>query len=493
MKRLIIIFFVLIGIGSSAQQKLEFKINGLEDTTVFLARYFGDRLYYADTTISKNGSLIFNTKKFVSGVYAVVCPGSNYFELVVADEDVLMETNIDDLSGKMVVKKSKNNKLFYGYIKFLGDKKLEANSLNGDKEKMKKIDLEVKEYQKTNLFNNPDLFAAKVLAMSVDRPLPEDIRNNDTLRYHFMLKHYWENIDVTDNRIIHSPVYHKKLENFFRMIPQHPDTICQYAHKLISQMDETSDLFKYTVHHITYKYETSNIMGMDAVFVCMANQYYCPEAETKAFWLDSTKLNELCEKAEKTEPLLVGKPAPRIILADTTQENWVDFYNLDNKYNLLMFWDPDCGHCKKEIPKLLNLYHELKDLNVDIEFIGLGTNLENEKWRKFIKDKQLDWLNLSDFPDANENPTKYLFEKKVTDLKSLNFRKTYDIFSTPQVYLVDREKKILGKRLDAITLSRMLQHMEGIEIEYLKTLEELQQKEKEKKDKAKKDKENKEK
>ena len=230
MKRLIIILFVLIGIGSSAQQKLEFKINGLEDTTVFLARYFGDRLYYADTTISKNGSLIFNTKKFVSGVYAVVCPGSNYFELVVADEDVLMETNIDDLSGKMVVKKSKNNKLFYGYIKFLGDKKLEANSLNGDKEKMKKIDLEVKEYQKTNLFNNPDLFAAKVLAMSVDRPLPEKIRNNDTLRYQFMLKHYWENIDVTDNRIIHSPVYHKKLENFFRMIPQHPDTICQYAH-----------------------------------------------------------------------------------------------------------------------------------------------------------------------------------------------------------------------------------------------------------------------
>ena len=492
MKKLIILFFALITIASSAQQKLEFKISGLKDTTVFLARYFGERLYYADTSISENGSLVFDTKSLVGGVYAVVCPGSNYFEFVVTDEDVLMETNINNLSGKMVVKKSENNKLFYNYIKFLGNKKNEANSSKGNKDKMKKIDLEVKEFQKTNIFDS-DLFAAKLLAMSIDRPLPEDIRENDTLRYRFMLKYYWENIDLTDNRIIHSPVYHKKLDNFFRMIPQHPDTICRYAKYLINQMDETSTLFKYTVNHITYKYETSNIMGMDAAFVCMAKEYYCPAENTKAFWLDSTKLVELCEKAEKLEPLLVGKKAPRIILADSTEENWVDFYKLENKYNLLMFWDPDCGHCKKEIPKLLNLYHELKDQKVDIEFIGFGTNLENDKWRKFIKDKKLDWLNLSDFPDANENPTKYLFEKKVTDLKSLNFRKTYDIFSTPQVYLLDEEKKIIGKRLDAITLCRMLQHLEGIEIEYLNTLEELQKKEKEKKEKAKKDKEMKDK
>ena len=488
MKKILFILFALITVGGNAQQKLEFKIDGLKDTTVFLARYFGERLYYADTTISKKEVVIFNHKKLVEGVYAVVCPGSNYFEFVVSDEDVLMETQLKDLSGSMIVKKSKNNQLFYNYINFLAKKKKEANFSKDKEDKMKEIDLEVKEYQKTNLFNHLDLLAAKVLAMSIDPVIPQEVKKNDTLKYNYILKHYWDNIDVSDKRIIHSPVYHKKLDNFFKMVPQHPDTICRYAHQLIDQMDVTSDLFKYTVHHITYKYETSNIMGMDAVFVCMAQQYYCPAISTKAFWLDSTKLVELCDKAEKLEPLLVGKPAPRLVLADTSQENWIDFYKLDNKYNLLMFWDPDCGHCKKEIPKMLNLYHELKEKKVDIEFIGFGTNLENEKWKKFIKDKNLDWLNLSDFPDANENPSNYLFEKKVTDLKSLNFRKTYDIFSTPQVYLVDKEKKIIGKRLDALTLSRMLQHLEDIEIEYLKTLEELQAKEKAKKEKAKKEK-----
>jgi thiol-disulfide isomerase/thioredoxin len=142
----------------------------------------------------------------------------------------------------------------------------------------------------------------------------------------------------------------------------------------------------------------------------------------------------------------------------------------------LLFWDPDCGHCKKEIPKLLKLYHDFKDMGVDIEFFAYGTNLENEDWIKFIAENKLDWTNLSDFPAANENPRAYLYEKKVTDLKSLNFRKTYDIFSTPQVYLLDSEKKIIGKRLDALTLGKMVEHLENIEMYYVTTLEEQEKK-----------------
>ena len=486
MKKITLLSFILISLISFGQQKLEFKISGLQDTTVYLARYFGEKLYYADTTYAKDENVVFNSKELVGGVYAVVCPGSKYFEFIVTEEDVLMETDINDFAGKMNVKKSENNKVFYDYIRFLGDKKKEAGMLQGakNKDKMAALDKEVKTYQKEQIFDQNHLFGAKVLAMSIDPIIPQEFQSNDTLKYRYFLAHYWDNIDVTDKRIVHTPVYHNKLNHFFKkMIPQHPDTICKYAHELIDKMDPESDLFKYTVHFITYNYETSNIMGMDAVFVCMALKYYCPAEESGAFWLDSTKLVDLCEKATKLEPLLMGKKAPRIILADTAQENWIDFYKLPQKYNLLIFWDPDCGHCKKQVPKLLKLYHELKEKEVDIEFIGYGTNLENEDWNKFIREKKLDWLNLSDFPDANENPTKYLFEKKVTDLKSLNFRKTYDIFSTPQVYLVDKDKKIIGKQLDALTVAKMMEHMEDIKLDYLPILEEEAKKETEKRKK----------
>ena len=74
MKKILLFILTFGAVTSIAQQKLEFKINGLKDTTVFLARYFGERLYYADTAESKNQTVIFNKKELIGGVYAVVCP-----------------------------------------------------------------------------------------------------------------------------------------------------------------------------------------------------------------------------------------------------------------------------------------------------------------------------------------------------------------------------------------------------------------------------------
>lgn len=487
MKKISFLLFLFIVTSFVGQQNLNFKIEGLNDTTIFLARYFGDKLYYADTSFSKNQKVVFNKKKLVGGIYALVCPGSKYFEFIVSDEDVVMETDINDFNGKMKVLKSENNQLFYEYIRFLGSMKERASKIEGNDNKRSELDLLVKDFQKNKILNNQDKLAAKVLAMSIEPIIPDEIKDNDSLKYRFFLDHYWDNIDVTDNRIVHTPVYHKKLDFFFKkMIPQIPDTICKYATQLIDQMDEKSDLFKYTVHHLTYKYETSNIMGMDGVFVCMAQKYYCPANNSKAFWLDSTKLVDLCEKANKTFPLLIGKYAPRLILADTSEKKWVDFYKLPNKYNLLVFWDPDCGHCKKEIPKLTKLYQEFKKENIDIEFIGIGTNLENDKWRKFIKEKKLEWINISDFPDANENAKEYIYDKRLTTLESLNFRLTYDIFSTPQIYLIDKEKKIIGKKLNALSLGKMVEHLEKKKFEYLEILESENKKEKDRIEESKK-------
>ena len=100
--------------------------------------------------------------------------------------------------------------------------------------------------------------------------------------------------------------------------------------------------------------------------------------------------------------------------------------------------------------------------------------------------KKLPWINISDFPDANENAKFYIYEKRVTTLGSLNFRLSYDIFSTPQVYLLDDKKKIIGKKLNAISLAKMLEHLEDIDIEYLEVLEKESEKEKEKIENSKK-------
>lgn len=513
MKNILLLLLIGLGLNTSAQYNLKFKIDNLSDTTVYLARYLGDRLYYADTTESKNGIAEFKKDNYPGGVYAVICPGPKYFEFIMADKTVEIETSMDDFIGNMKVIKSKENKIFYDYISFINVKKPEAKLLGQAKAKLdpikdkKKIeelntqgtalDLEVKSYQKKLATENIDLLIGRILSMSIDPDIPEEIKSNDTLRYKYYKAHFWDNIMLEDERLVHSPVFHNKLDFYFKkMLLQQPDTICENAHKIISRIKEGTELFKYVVHYVTYNYETSNIMGMDAVFVCMADTYYCPPEETKAFWIDSAKLVELCERKNALQPLLVNKVTPNIRLADTSESKWVNLHkDVNNKYIALLFWSDDCGHCKKEVPKIKELYNELKAKGVDIEVVAVGTSLENEGWKKFIKDKDLDWINISDFPGANKTPEKYIFEQKVTDLQSLNFRKTYDIFSTPQIYLLNSEKVIVAKKLDALNLAKIMEIKEDLEeLEFTKketiakAEEERKKKEREEKAAAAKDK-----
>lgn len=481
MKNLIVILLLGIGFSINAQYNLKFKIDGLTDTTVYLAKYLGNRLYYADTTEAKNGVAIFNKDHYDGGVYAVICPGPKYFEFIMADKTVEIETSMDNFVKHMKVIKSKENKIFYDYINFISLKKPEARIIKEAKDKLDKkkdkkkiaeldqqgkaLDDEVKNYQKKLAKENKDLLIGRILNMSIDPEIPVEIKENDTLRYKYYKQHFWDNIMLEDERLVHSPVFHNKLEFYFqKMLLQQPDTICENAHQIIGRIKEGTDMFKYVVHYVTYNYETSKIMGMDAVFVCMGETYYCPKEETKAFWIEDEKLVELCERVDALKPLLVNKVTPNIRLADTTEEKWIDLHkDVNNKYIGLLFWADDCGHCKKEIPKIKELYDELKSKGVDIEIVAVGTSLENDGWRKFIREKKLDWINISDFPGANKTPEKYIFEQKVTDLQSLNFRKTYDIFSTPQIYLLDENKVIQAKKLDALNLAKIMEIKEKLD------------------------------
>jgi len=481
MKKLIFLLLIGIGINISAQYNLKFKIKGLSDTTVYLARYLGNRLYYADTTQAKNGVATFKKDHYEGGVYAVICPGPKYFEFIMADKTVEIETSMSDFISNMKVIKSKENKIFYDYIGFINIKKPLAQKIGEEKAKLdpkkdkKKIaeldtkslalDTEVKSYQKKLATENKDLLIGRILNMSIDPKIPEEFKANDTLRYKYYKQHFWDNIMLEDERLVHSPVFHNKLEFYFqKILLQQPDTICENAHNIIEKIKEGTDMFKYVVHYITYNYETSKIMGMDAVFVCMADSYYCPPEKTKAFWIDSAKLVDLCERKNALKPLLLNKVAPNIKLADTTEKKWINLHkDINNKYIALVFWADDCGHCKKEIPKIKELYDELKSKGVDFEVVAVGTSLENDGWRKFIKKNNLDWINISDFPGANKTPEKYIFEQKVTDLQSLNFRKTYDIFSTPQIYLLDQNKVIQAKKLDALNLAKIMEIKEKLE------------------------------
>jgi alkyl hydroperoxide reductase subunit AhpC len=171
-------------------------------------------------------------------------------------------------------------------------------------------------------------------------------------------------------------------------------------------------------------------MGMDAVYVHLVDKYY---ATGQAFWMknDTVSLYKMMDRSSKIKPTLIGAKAPNLILSDTSLKRPYSLYDLKSKYTILVFWDHDCGHCKKEIPVLAKEYDKLKSLGATVYAVSTCSYEEIDKWEKFITENACNWINVGD-PYFQQNP---------------NFRTLYDISSTPVIYILDKDKIIRAKRI----------------------------------------------
>ncbi|MCC6840226.1 MAG: DUF5106 domain-containing protein [Flavobacteriales bacterium] len=468
------------------QRRLQFTIEGTAHDTIYLANYYGNKLYYADTTVANaTGVAVFDRKDgYKAGVYAVVVPGPKYFEFIVNEPVVEMQSDTAALNEHLTVQRSLENQLFQQYIRFLADKKQEADAVKAKldatsdpiaksalRERMKGLDSLMRGFQLDLAAKNPNTLVARILRMSMPVQSTEVYKADGALdsaaSYYSYRAHYWDNIDLKDVRNLRIPMFQNKFDEYIgKVIPQIPDTINHYADELIRRMDDGDELFKFAVNAITYKYETSDVMGMDAVFVHMAQTYYCPKdgRPGRATWMTADKLDKLCERARKEAPLIIGAQGKDIILTDTTETNWLSYYKMPEKYVLIIFWDPHCGHCKKVLPQIHTDWEaKLKPMDVGVFAVAKATDSTLfHDWKAFIRDNRLDWTNVGltwhVYQEAKTASWKFI--PKYTTIESLNYADTWDVYSTPRFFLMDKERKIVAKQLEVDQMVELIKSLE---------------------------------
>jgi thiol-disulfide isomerase/thioredoxin len=488
MKKILLLttFIIFAFIGKA--QDIKFTVAELPDTTIFLAKYFGEKLYYADTTEAVKGTFHFDGAKHPSGVYAVILPGPKVVQFINDNEKVDMELpSQKDIIGSMKVNKSINNTVFYDYIRYMTKNRNISTKKNKDfteekdakkkdalKNELNKLNETVLDYQKKLAKEHAEIFVGKMVAMTLDIELPEIPKDKDgniidsSFLYNYNVSHYWDNVDLTNEDMIRTPAFHSRLVKYYsnQVMVQIPDSITKYTGNLISKTTEGGMVFQYIIHFVTNKYERSEIMGMDKVFVYMADNYYCPKESTKAFWMSDENLTKVCERADKIRPLMIGAFAPRLILTDTTEKNWIDIYKINAEYKILYFWDPNCGHCKKVTPKLQDLYTaKFKERGIEVIAIGKATGDDFEAWKKYIVENNLTFTNIgltkNIYNVAQEDARAYI--PKYTTIESLNYTATYDIYSTPRIFILDKNNKIMFKQLSISQLEEILDHLQGFD------------------------------
>lgn len=435
---------------------IKVKINNTKDTMLLLANYYGEKQYLIDTAfVNKKGLFVFEKKKpLEGGIYLIVTQDKNYFEFIIDKEQILsFETMEGQMVEKMKIEGSVENTNFYDYMQYLVVKQREMRPFQDSMKFAKNhsdtlhlqnsislINREIYNYKTDFLKKYPNYLISKVFIASKDIDVPDapllpDGKKDTKFQYYYYKNHFWDNVDLSDERLIRTPVFHTRLKNYFdNVIIQIPDSIIVAADKLVDKVKNNKEYFKYIVWYVTNTYERSTYMGFDAVFVHMVEAYYISK---QADWVTPTVLENLTKRAMRLKPILLGKRAPSLANPDSL-ERWVFMDTISTKFTVLAFWDSDCGHCKIEIPKLKKLYDEKKKI-YNFEVYAVCTDADLSRWKKYVRENNLNWIN-------------------VTGTKAnVDYHDVYDIVSTPVIYLLDKEKKIIAKKLDVDNLDKYLE------------------------------------
>lgn len=458
---------------NTSGHKITGTITGLQDSTVMLAYYFGGKQYATDTAVVTNGKFTFEgEKELKGGMYLVVLSESRYFDIIVSEQHFSFTTKTDDLVGAMTFKNSKENPVFYKYLNFITNMQKEVTPLRKQLEtaegenkkalqdKASEVDKKVKEFQSNFTENNSDKFFTKILKASTEPVIPESpldsLGNPDkTFPYRFYKKHFLDNIDFSDERMLRTRVFYSKMDQYLdKLTAKHPDSINLSADVLVEHARANSDIFQYVVSYITSTYERSKIMGMDAVFVHMVENYYITK---QCDWVDSTQLVKIADRAQKIAPNLIGRKASEFLdfygrpfMKDTSGVLHT-LQEVNSEYTVLVFFGPTCGHCKKEIPKIKYDVDSLTSAGYDIKTFAVATEFDKKEWKKFINNQKIgDWTNVADINhDEEGNP-----------VASSDWRDKYDIYSTPVIYLLDKDQKIIAKRITHTQIVEIISRLE---------------------------------
>lgn len=413
---------------------------------LILTSYYGDRVILIDTAYrDENGGFTFEDKeKLPGGIYmAVSSDKRKLFEFIVdQSQHFTLNTNNSGLALQMEVSGSRDNQIFFEYIK-LNERLYRQNT--DFQEQMKGLPEGSKEYlairTKMDSINRlssdmklkvieiePELFVSTLFNAMREIEYPDSIVNSSDSAavYRYYKSHFWDYFDLSDSRLIRTPMLDKKVDQYFnQLVFQHPDSAIAAIDYVIEMARPTDEVISWLVWQFTSDYQNPEYMGFDVVFIHLVDTYFPNENITN---LTPSILQNLQDRANKMRPLVLGNSAPNLILIDTSG-NYQSFHSLTNEYVLLFFWDYDCGICKNEIKVLKEIYH---NPGFDFEVFGVSVNSDLDKWKESLVEQDFKWINVNGTRSVTQN-----------------FHDLYDTYGTPALFILDKEKNIIAKRISA--------------------------------------------
>jgi peroxiredoxin len=449
---LIFLFCFSCTFAKPIQCRIDIEVNGLENMNVILATEYGIKELVIDTVrLDSVGRGYFESKERIpGGIYIILLPNKKYFEFLVNDEQFFtIATDSADIIGMLKIEGADEPDLFRRYLQLTNlyntllknPSKEDYTVLKIKQEELKKI---IQSFKDSIYKNLPISFLAKYLKMQ-DEPLIPETRTNDKSaadffksKYNFKNRHYFDNIDLADNRLLHTRLIAEKINYYLNVfVSNDPDSICRAIDRIITLAKVNEEAYRFVLNILNINYRAARTPSQEYALVYLADNYYlngkAPWADPRFIKLFETKVNEM-------RPALIGAQAPELVLQNIDNQE-IKLKEIKANILILYFWSNDCNKCLEETPKLLSIYNKYK--NKGLEILAIYTHADKQVWEDFIQKQQLDWVNAFD------------------PLLKSNFSKLYNVKYTPKIYILDRNKKIIVKDISVERIDNIIERLVG--------------------------------
>ena len=467
---LLFVFFttVLLSWGQNNGYQIKVTLKPFTSGFLYLGHHFGSKQYIIDSVAINNKSEVTFTgkEKLFGGVYMVIFPKKNgWFEMLVdKQQHFAVSADTTDVIGKTQFTGSPDNDLFQAYQRLAQQKgktiyalqqKLKNNPHDPDSVNIKaeivKLNKEMTEYREQFVKAHPTNMLTAIFNVLQEPKVPDASKQpggkyDSAFAYQYYKQHYWDGVSFTDERLVRTPVFEAKLQRYFgNVLVQNPDTLSKAANKILDISSGSKEMFKFLLSTLTEKYINPAYMGQDAVFVSLFERYYAPGKAD--YWLNEKYRKAVFDRAYSLMANLIGEKAADMNMVDSVGKP-TTLYNIKASYTVVCFWDPTCGHCQVEVPKLDSMY-QAKWKQQGVQIYGVMTDGGKPAWLKFIREHKLDgWHHVYQLDEVKE--------AEIAAGKP-GFRQLFDVYQTPILYLLDKDKNIIAKKLNYEQLDDLLQ------------------------------------
>ena len=392
-----IFFLTILHFNLVSQVKIDVKIDDINDTILYLMKYKSDKTQSIIdySSISSAKKTFKNPQNYDEGIYVLTDSKQNPLFEILIGKDQKFSLHVEDMMDLNTYKirgSKETSDYFKVYSKTIHDK-LYIKALESEMEyfpdnarKIDSIKRELYDYQESMLSKDKSSFLNTYIRFIEDSEAD----------------HYFENLPLCDTRILNSRLLKNKLDDYFdnHMANQNADVICKNIDNLISKTNDCHEVRDYILWYLYSRY-----FNNDLIYIHLSDNYFSKLGINN---LTQNIRNEIIKRSDVLRKITIGSVSPTFTYTDD-DGNQIDLSEINAENLVLFFYKPDCQKCIR-----------------DKRILGLIKN----------KQKNLTILYINISEDNYSNVSQDIINQ-------------YDITTTPTIYVLDKNKRIIAKNIKA--------------------------------------------